>query len=37
MCGTACANAQAVDDRLKTLYFSARVGVQRRPAENVGW
>ena len=33
----ACANAQAVDDGLKRLYFSPRVGVQRRPAENVGW
>jgi hypothetical protein len=33
---TARANAQAVDVGLKRLYFSLRVGAQRRPAENVG-
>lgn len=34
---TACASAQAVDDVAQSRYFSPRVGVQRRPAENVGW
>ncbi len=33
----ACAGAQAVDDWAQRRYFSPLVGVQRTPAENVGW